>query len=140
MLQYHEPDLFPVATAVVDIVCSSDEINERVYPMLLSLRNELLARANVISPNKTYEPETSPEVAGISVIQNFQARCYISRLQLEKKLSLGGLLKIAAEMAVAANLPFKQNEFRDQTALFQWFDLNWEAIVPFVDKLEIMSV
>lgn len=131
MSKYHDPELFPLVTMIIDIASSSDEVTRQIAPLLASLKEELV-RLNGPPP----PPAETPDVTGVSSVMNIQARSFLIHAQSHPAANL---VSIAQELAREAELQFDPAEHKSRGALFHWYDVNWEAIAPHCRDLTILT-
>ena len=127
MSKYHNPELFPLATMIIDLVSSSDDLNRQIYPLLASLKDELVRLHPTPIPQ-----DATPDVTGISSITNPQARNFLVHVQQNGS----DLAQIAEKLARESGVAFDPAE---HPSLLHWFDSNWDALAPHVRDAGVLT-
>ena len=128
MSKYHDPELFPLATMIIDLASSSDDLNRQIYPLLASLKDELVR----LHPTPIPQADT-PDVTGISSVMNPQARNFLVHV---KQNAAADLAQIAEKLARESGVAFDP---ADHHSLLHWFDANWEALAPHVRDVGVLT-
>lgn len=142
--------LYSAGTRILELISSSNELLQHIYPQLLSLKEELELYPLINSGN-SYETkpisildelnsnEKEDFLTLKTKIANQSVTDFLDKLQVEHQMNINKMKQFSITVANKCQIQVKSQQFKTIGGIYQWFEEYWDRVEPFTKTMLIVN-